>query len=562
MAEETKLRADAELEKGSRSDQDVITPPVAPRSVDQETASPDPTNSPVRPERTITGFRWVLVCFGVLSANALYGLDTTIVADIQAAVAESFNNVAQLGWLGVGFTLGSTVAILPLGKSFGIFDTKWLFIGCLTLFAAMSALCGAAPTMQAMIVGRVFAGAGGAGMYLGTINLFISLCSAKEQPFYLSLIGFVYGGGCILGPLVGGAFTDSDATWRWAFYLNLVIFAVAAPIYVFLLPSLPKRPDTTWTQKLRGLDWLGIALSAGLWICFTLAFSFGGIIWAWDDGRTIALIVLFGTFTICLVATQYFSLFTNKIDRIFPCDLLTNPQLIIQYICLAAGGGASMFVSVYYIPLYFLFVYGDSGTQAAVRLLPFICFYVAGVLLCGAILGRTGYHILWYITAGLCLTAGGAAMYTVRVHTPTANIIGYSVLLGVGQVTSMAPYNLVNLLVRSDRAAEAIQFLNIAQGSSQLMGLAVASLIFQTGTFSGLKAVFDGIGYTDEEIRAAVAGARSAVLQQASPELRDRAMEVIVHNINNVWLMVVAAGALHTVCSMFLTRTRFVHPVE
>jgi Major Facilitator Superfamily len=124
-------------------------------------------NEKAKPRREVTGFRWFLVCVAIFSANALYGLDTTIAADIQAFVSETFDNVTQLGWLGVGFTLGSTVAILPLGKAFGIFDTKWIFISCLTMFAAASALCAAAPSMNAIIIGRVWAGAGGAGMYLG-----------------------------------------------------------------------------------------------------------------------------------------------------------------------------------------------------------------------------------------------------------------------------------------------------------------------------------------------------------------------------------------------------------
>ena len=118
-------------------------------------------------ERAVRGFRWFLVCVAIFSANVLYGLDSTIVADIQGAVSETFDNVSQLGWLGVGFTLGSTVMILPLGKAFSTFDNKWVFIACLVNFAAASAVCGAAQSMDAMIVGRVWAGAGGAGMYLG-----------------------------------------------------------------------------------------------------------------------------------------------------------------------------------------------------------------------------------------------------------------------------------------------------------------------------------------------------------------------------------------------------------
>ena len=119
------------------------------------------------PKRSVTGFRWFLVCASIFSGNILYGLDTTIAADIQAAVSETYGNVTQLGWLGVGFTLGSTVAILPQGKAYARFDNKWVFISCLTMFVAGSALCGAAPTMNALIVGRVWAGAGGAGVYLG-----------------------------------------------------------------------------------------------------------------------------------------------------------------------------------------------------------------------------------------------------------------------------------------------------------------------------------------------------------------------------------------------------------
>ncbi|CAL8584872.1 hypothetical protein XPA_010455 [Xanthoria parietina] len=126
-----------------------------------------PSHEETEHQRPVTGFRWILVCVAIFSGNILYGLDTTIAADIQAAVSETYSNVTQLGWLGVGFCLGSTVTILPLGKAYARFDNKWVFIGCLTMFAAGSALCGGAPDMNAMIVGRVWAGAGGAGVYLG-----------------------------------------------------------------------------------------------------------------------------------------------------------------------------------------------------------------------------------------------------------------------------------------------------------------------------------------------------------------------------------------------------------
>jgi hypothetical protein len=134
-----------------------------PSSQDPEEAQPTTHN----PERTIVGLRWFLVCAAIFSANFLYGLDATIAADIQAPVSQDFREVQKLGWLGFGFGLGSTASILPVGKAYAMFDTKWMFISSLTMFSIGSALCGAAPTMDTLILGRVLAGSGGSGMYLG-----------------------------------------------------------------------------------------------------------------------------------------------------------------------------------------------------------------------------------------------------------------------------------------------------------------------------------------------------------------------------------------------------------
>ena len=147
-------------------------------------------------------------------------------------------------------------------------------------------------------------------------------------------------------------------------------------------------------------------------------------------------------------------------------------------------------------------------------------------------------------------------MYTVRADTPYAKIDGYAILLGLGMATTQAGYAVGPLLVKPDRVPEVIQFLNISQGQSQLFGLTIASAIFQGITFSGLKAVLAGTDYSDSEIRAAIAGARSTVLETATPELRAQCINVLVRTINDDWVLVIAAGALYTLCSCFLTRTR------
>jgi len=102
-----------------------------------------------------------------LTNKSCKGLDTTIAADVQASILASLGEIEKLAWVGIGFPMGSVATILLIGTFYGLFDIKYLLIAGVVLFETGSALCGASPNMNAMIIGRVIAGIGGAGMYLG-----------------------------------------------------------------------------------------------------------------------------------------------------------------------------------------------------------------------------------------------------------------------------------------------------------------------------------------------------------------------------------------------------------
>jgi MFS family permease len=109
-------------------------------------------------------------------------LDTTIAADVQAPIYASLGEIEKLPWIGLGFPMAAVAVILITGRLFGLFNIKWLIIGYIALFEIGSAICGAAPTANAMIIGRVIAGVGGAGMYIG---YFVSLRS--QNPTLLNI---------------------------------------------------------------------------------------------------------------------------------------------------------------------------------------------------------------------------------------------------------------------------------------------------------------------------------------------------------------------------------------
>lgn len=115
----------------------------------------------------MSNLRWFSVCVGLYLTAFLYGLDSTIAADVQGPILASLGDLNMLPWVGTGFLLGSVATISLFGSLYNKTEVKWLYLGSIVAFEVGSAICGAAPNMKAMTVGRVIAGIGGAGIYLG-----------------------------------------------------------------------------------------------------------------------------------------------------------------------------------------------------------------------------------------------------------------------------------------------------------------------------------------------------------------------------------------------------------
>lgn len=117
--------------------------------------------------KKMSNLRWFSVCVGLYLTAFLYGLDSTIAADVQGPILASLGELRLLPWVGTGFLLGSVATVSLFGSLYIKIEVKWLYLGSILTFEVGSAICGAAPTMQAMVVGRVVAGVGGSGVYLG-----------------------------------------------------------------------------------------------------------------------------------------------------------------------------------------------------------------------------------------------------------------------------------------------------------------------------------------------------------------------------------------------------------
>ncbi|KAI5805836.1 MFS drug efflux transporter [Geopyxis carbonaria] len=510
--------------------------------------TPEPDSQ--APPRKVKGILWVLVVTAILSSHFLFALDNTIVANIQPAIIEQFSSVDKLSWVSVGFALSSCGLVLPFSKFYGIFNARWLYLSGMGLFMVGSALCGAAPTMNALIIGRVIAGGGGAGMYLGVLTLLSVSTTVQERPSYIGLTAISWGLGTVTGPAIGGGFAESAATWRWAFYINLVVGGVFSPIYLLLLPSHDPQPGVPMRKRIGQIDFLGTFLILGFITFLIMGIDFGGLSWAWNSGEIISFFVISAVFFIAFGAQQKWMVLTTKELRLFPTHFLKRRSLVLLFIlnCCSSSG---LFISVYYIPLYFQFTRNDTAVDAAVRLLPFVLILIFVIVLNGHMMSRFGYYSPWYLVGGILELIGSVLMYMVDANTSTAKIYGYTIMLAAGVgAFNQAGYSVAQAKVLPSEIPYAVGFMAVSQLGGIVIGLGCAGCIFLNLAQKGLEELLPTVD--TETIQSAITGTGSTLISSLSAEVRDKAIGIISDSIGNVYLLAVAAGAITTLGAVFL----------
>ncbi|OQE36690.1 hypothetical protein PENCOP_c011G03974 [Penicillium coprophilum] len=550
-----KLSSDPKLDTDSgQSDESPTVAPVIEDAEKQLQADLEPKEPHEQETREIGGWKWVVVVLAIYSSQFLFALDQTIVANVQPAIVEQFHSVDRLSWVSVAFLIGAAGTNLVWGKIFSHFNIKWTYIATILIFEVGSAICGAAPNMNSLIVGRAICGVSGAGMYVGLMTQLAVTTTIQERPMYIGGAGLVWGIGTVLGPIIGGAFTDSSATWRWSFYINLCVGAVCAPVYLFMLPNKDMRRGTSFAERAREIDYLGTILLIGAFFSGVMAVSFGGVMYPWNSGRIIGLFVCSGVLFIMFGVQQAYALFTTPARRILPVEFFKSRTILILF-AMTAAGGTSLFLPIYMTPLYFQFSRGDGALQSGVRLLPFIMLMIFATISNGAFLSKVGYYMPWYFVGGILVVIGGALMFTVDTTTSVSNIYGYTVLIGIGAgLFCQASFSVGQAVVKPEMVPASIGFISTGQITGITLALAIANAVFLNKSEDGIKAILPNT--PTAEIQQTITGAGSALFENLSADDRQRVLVVIVSAISSTYALVITAGSLVTVLSLLLKRNR------
>lgn len=371
----------------------------------------------------------IIIMLALYLAVFLVTLDQNIISTAIPRITDEFHSLNDVGWYSTAYILTMCSFQLLMGKVYKFYPVKPIFLAECALFEIGSAICGAAPNSNAFIVGRAIAGLGASGMFSGMMVIMFNILPLQQRPIYQGMFGAIFAIASVIGPVVGGIFTDK-VTWRWCFYINLPIGAVSMIVTFFILKMPAQKldkPAKGFMGKVHQLDPIGnLAFFPGI-VCLVLALQWGGTTYSWGNARIIVLIILFVILCSIFIAIQ-----------MWKGEAATVPPRIAKQRSIAASiwygffNGTAMMISIYYLPIWFQAVKGASATKSGIMILPTILSVVVGTMASGIIVSRVGYYVPFCYISSILMPIGAGLMCTFSPSTSSAKWIGYQIIFGLG----------------------------------------------------------------------------------------------------------------------------------
>jgi len=498
---------------------------------------------------------WALIIVFLLSA-----LDQTIVSTAMPTIISELNGLELYAWVTTSYLLTSTVMVPIWGKLGDLYGRKLILLIGIVIFVIGSWLCGIAGEfgdlpvfgdgMMQLIIFRGIQGIGGGALFTTAFATIADLFPPRERGKYAGMFGAVFGLASVIGPIVGGYFTDHGsvdiggmhiAGWRWCFYINLPTSVIALAMIWFKMPNL----GHTGGGK---IDWLG-----GVFVVLSIGALMLALTWGNEKGWTHTDVL--SLFAFSVVTGGVFLLIESKVaEPILPLGLFrirafTTTTLASFIISMAFMG------TIVYLPLYLQLGLGMAATNSGLLLLPLMVGLILSATLSGRYVSQTGKYKGVLIAAGLVQFVGIFLMSQLGAQSDEFNVIWRLFVLGVGLGPTQSLFNMVS------QSAAPMQQIGVATSTSMflrqcggMIGVSIfgALLISQiTAYLHAQYPLIEGVDLGDMQ-RMAVMATDNPAAMSLSSEMQGAVSGALAQAMSYIFTVSLLIIALAIVAMLFI----------
>ncbi|MFB9991168.1 MDR family MFS transporter [Deinococcus oregonensis] len=458
------------------------------------TQSATPSEASAQPElptqRLFSQQEKTITLVGLMVVFLLSALDQTIVSTAMPRIIEQLQGLEYYSWVTTAYLLASTVMVPIYGKLGDLYGRKPILIIGISIFLLGSVLCGMSGEpflgnlfgggMLQLIVFRALQGLGGAALFTSAFAIIADMFDPAERAKFGGLFGSVFGLSSVVGPLIGGFLTDHGSStvlgyfiegWRWVFYVNLPLGAVALFMILVKMPNLSHKA----TGK---IDLLGAALITATTVPLLLALTWGGNTYPWGSGRILTL------FAVSVVSLVLFIVVERRTkDAILPLDLFKNRTFtfanLASFVINMAFIGIVMF-----LPLFMQTVQGISATNSGLSMLPLMLGLISSSIVSGLLVARSGNYKGFLIGGSIVIVIGVLFLSQIGVETSRLDLAWRMFIVGLGLGPTMSMFNL------AVQNAVPMNQIGVATSSSQFfrqIGTTIGAAIFGTLLLNNLQ---------------------------------------------------------------------------
>ncbi|KIJ07370.1 hypothetical protein PAXINDRAFT_102988 [Paxillus involutus ATCC 200175] len=514
-------------------------------------------------EHVLPKNRLGIVLFALMCTTFLAALDQMIVAVALPTIVADVGGGNSYSWVGSAYMLAAG-AFGPLyGKLSNMFGRKPILYSSIIIFLVGSALCGAAQSMNWLIICRAVQGIGGGGIIQLVFITISDIVPLQDRGRYSGAVGATFGFARqahssvlvfqLADIMIRTVWLDhclvvlalaEHVSWRWCFFINLPTGGLAA-VLLFIFLNLNPHQKRPLRDQVVELDFIGlVSLVTGV-VCLLIGFNFSQT--SWSDARTITLLVVG---LVLLIFGGINEIFTTR-SAILPARLFKTRTTGIILIT-AFLHAIVFFAATYYLPLYYQ-VLGASATGAGVRTIPFQLGAAIISIVSGIVLSKSGKYrvIMW--TSYVLMTLGMGLMITLDYASSDAEkeIFPLIASLGIGCLLQVPLVALQAAMPLKDMAtaSSAYMFLRTVGGA---VGIAVGEAIISTVLPKKLSGIANigSLGLGDSA--AALNDSVSKIHLIPDVTLRNAVLHAWSRSIATIWIVCTPLCGVALILTLFL----------